>query len=117
MATTVAQARTHLRQLESVRRAALRRRAERLEARVADAATLLRGRYGAAEVVLFGSLATGDLTGTVDVDLAVRGVETARYFDALAELMALFAAPVDLVRLEEASPSLSERIIAEGRTL
>jgi hypothetical protein len=35
----------------------------------------------------------------------------------LADLMDLFAGPVDLVRIEEAMPSLLERIQEEGQVL
>jgi hypothetical protein len=39
------------------------------------------------------------------------------YFAALADLMTLFGAAVDLVRLEEAPESLRGRILAEGEVL
>jgi predicted nucleotidyltransferase len=67
--------------------------------------------------VLFGSLATGSHSETSDVDLAVEGLPNALYFAALADLMAHFGVPVDLVRLEEAPNSLRERIAAEGEPL
>ena len=72
-------------------------------------------RLGARRVWVFGSLATGSMTETSDVDMAVQGLAPERYFEALAELMTVFGAPVDLVRIEEASESLRERILAEGR--
>jgi len=50
-----------------------------------------------------------------DVDLAVEGLPSAVYFHALADLMDLFAGPVDLVRIEEAMPSLLARIQEEGQ--
>jgi predicted nucleotidyltransferase len=43
-----------------------------------------------------------------DVDLAVEGLPSAVYFHALADLMDLLAGPVDLVRIEEAMPCLSD---------
>jgi predicted nucleotidyltransferase len=51
------------------------------------------------------------------VDLAVEGLPATAYFQALAELMALFGTRVDLVRLEEAPPSLCERVDEEGQVL
>ena len=73
--------------------------------------------HGATRVRLFGSLASGDYTGRSDVDLAVEGLASEEYFEALADLMELFDAPVDLVRLENARPSLRDRVAAEGLVL
>ena len=92
-------------------------RAQRLRHGLAGAAALLRTRYGATRVVLFGSLATESHRETSDVDLAVKGLPNALYFAALADLMAHFGSPVDLVRLEDAPNSLRERIAAEGKPL
>ena len=92
-------------------------RARRLRQCLAGAAALLRDEYGVTRVVLFGSLATGSYSETSDVDLAVEELPSTSYFHALADLMAHFAAPVDLVRLEEAPKSLRERIAAEGEPL
>ena len=103
--------------MEARRRAQARARAERLRSRLPDAVALLRQRYGAQRVVLFGSLATEIGTHIGDVDLALEGIAPQAYFAALADLMALFGAPVDLVRLEEAPESLRDRIAAEGEPL
>lgn len=51
------------------------------------------------------------------MDLAVEGMPSPLYFSALADLMGLFGGPVDLVRLEEAVPSLRLAIEQEGRVL
>jgi len=74
-------------------------------------------QHGARRVWLFGSLAAGEPTSESDVDLAVEGLAAGAYFPALADLMAVFRGPVDLVRLEDASESLRERVFAEGREL
>jgi uncharacterized protein len=87
-------------------------RAGRLRARLPAAVALLRDRHGAESVVLFGSLANGACHADSDVDLAVSGLPGDRYFEALADLMEVFAGPVDLVRLEDAPESLRERIDA-----
>ncbi len=92
-------------------------RAEALLALMPEARHLLCDRYSATSVVLFGSLAAGDCRDTSDVDLAVTGLASVQYFAALTDLMNLFGVPVDLVRLEEASSSLKDRIVAEGRRL
>jgi predicted nucleotidyltransferase len=115
MAVTAADAARHLRSRAAERARVAEERAARLMSLVPSAAELLRNRYAAREVVLFGSLATGSFTERSDVDLAVRGIGQAEYFAALADLMALFGGPVDLVRLEQAPTSLGDRIAAEGR--
>jgi uncharacterized protein len=104
-------------------RARARARTERAKARAArltarlPAARAALDRAGAKEVWLFGSLATGAVRETSDVDLAASGLPPEHFFDALAELMELFVAPVDLVRLEDAPDSLRRRILEEGRRL
>lgn len=115
MAVTAAEAARHLRSRAAERARVAEQRAARLMGLVPFAAELLRDRYGAREVVLFGSLATGTFTERSDVDLAVHGIDAADYFAALGDLMALFGGPVDLVRLEQAPPSLVDRVAAEGR--
>jgi len=47
----------------------------------------------------------------------VFGLRPESYFSALGELMRELPCDVDLVRLEEASDSLQDRILAEGREL
>jgi uncharacterized protein len=119
MTTPVTSADTarHLRQrtLEAATEAA--GRARRLRARLPAAMTCLRRDYGVETVILFGSLANRTCGPDSDVDLAVSGLSKTAYFKALADMMALFEGPVDLVRLEDAPPSLRERIDAEGEPL
>jgi predicted nucleotidyltransferase len=107
----------HLQALEAAERQRGQDRAGRLLARAAEARQLLVGRHGAGRVWLFGSLVAGEPTAHSDVDLAVEGLAGSAYFSALADLMALFQGPVDLVRIEEASESLRERVLSEGREL
>jgi uncharacterized protein len=104
----------HLQRLAERRALRAAARGERLRASLPEAARLLREGYGAERVVLFGSLATGRLREQSDVDLAVWGLPVQDYFAALADLMGLFEAPVDLVRIEDAPESLRERVEAEG---
>ena len=117
MSVTVEQMASTLRRRAESRAARASSRAEALLALMPEARHLLYDRYGATSVVLFGSLAVGDYRETSDVDIAVTGLASIHYFAALTDLMNLFAVPVDLVRLEEASSSLRERILAEGRRL
>ena len=93
------------------------RRASELVARLPRARQVLVEKYGATRAELFGSLATGAVSMESDVDIAVGGLQPRDYFNALADLIAVFKCAVDLVRIEEAPPSLVERISAEGRPL
>jgi predicted nucleotidyltransferase len=115
MATTAEQVAAHLLRIDAARRTAGRARAEHLRERLPEAASVLR-RHGARTVYLFGSL-LDDTRAPRDVDLAVAGLPSSRYFRALADLMEVFGGPVDLVRLEDAPGSLRERIESEGVAL
>ncbi len=117
MPVTVSQMADAMRRRRASGQARAELRARHLRAVTPAAATLLRERYGATRVWLFGSLAGTHVRESSDVDLAVEGMAGSCYFAALTDLMTLFGAPVDLVRLEEASPSLVERVLAEGSPL
>ena len=114
---SIAEIAANLRRRQEQRRTRARQRAARFRASLPAARELLCARLGAGQVWVFGSLARGDARETSDVDLAVEGLAPERYFSALADLMALFGGPVDLVRIEEASPSLTQRIRDEGQAL
>ena len=111
---TAADTALHLRSEIEAERQRGAERAERLRAGTERARHLLIDTHGATRVWLFGSLVAGSPTAHSDVDLAVEGLASKVYFRALADLMALFHGPVDLVRLEDASDSLRERVFAEG---
>jgi predicted nucleotidyltransferase len=114
--TVVDMARTWQRRLQA-RQARADERAHRLQSLLPRARDLLVDVHGAQAVRLFGSIAGGGFTEHSDVDLAVEGLDESRYFAALADLMALFGGPVDLVRVESAAGSLKDRIADEGRPL
>lgn len=105
--------------LERQRRAedAIRARDAERRSRLGEVAATLTRDFGATEVVLFGSLAEGDAHAASDVDLAVRGIPAARYFEALARASELLGCDVDLVELETARPSLRARIEESGEVL
>ena len=117
MAVSPEQTLEHLRHVERARQRSGDRRERSLRDRLQAAVSMLRERYGVTEVTLFGSVAAGETSGDSDLDLAVRGLPRERYFEALADVMELTRAPVDLVRLEEVVDSLRERIEAEGERL
>ena len=96
-----------------------KRRAERREAAWAvarEAAELLRSRYGAARVLLFGSLAEGThFSERSDIDLAAEGLRPSEHFAALGRLLCLSRDfEFDLVDLSACPPDLHAVILAEG---
>lgn len=80
----------------------------------AAAARVLRGRFGATRVVLFGSLARGVPTEDFDIDLAVEGVEPARFFTASAAANHCVTRELDVIPIEDAPPLLRQRIEEDG---
>lgn len=77
-----------------------------------QAAQILKSRWGASKVVLFGSmLEATNIHDRSDIDLAVWGLPGDDYFRALAELLDLdpeFA--IDLVEIEYAKPHILRAI-------
>jgi len=89
---------------------------EALLCRVRDAAALLKSRFEARRVILFGSLAhQAWFMPDSDVDLAVEGLGSNDYWQAwrMAEEM-IKDREVDLIELETASPSLRQAIQRYG---
>jgi len=80
---------------------------------------VLREKYGATRVVVFGSLAhPGRFHVRSDIDLAAWGIDERAYLRAVADVTALDAdVLVDLVRVEEAAPYLLASIEQEGQEL
>jgi len=89
---------------------------EAMRARVREVAALLKARFGAHRVILFGSLAHGAWpTAGSDVDLAVEGLSAEAYWRAWAAVEELFPdRAVDLVALEEATGTLRAAIQRAG---
>ncbi|MBW4465736.1 MAG: nucleotidyltransferase domain-containing protein [Pegethrix bostrychoides GSE-TBD4-15B] len=84
-----------------------------------QAAALLKTKFGAERVMLFGSVVHGYwFSATSDIDLAVWGLDALAYLTAVAQLQDL--APefkIDLVRMERCEPELERAILAEGQLL
>ena len=92
------------------------RERDRLLARARELAKMLKGQFGVRKVVLFGSLAQMSwFTPGSDVDLAVEGLETRKYWQAwkLAEDI-IADCPVDFVEIESVSDSLRRAIDRYG---
>lgn len=80
------------------------------------AADMLKKKFGAKRVMVFGSLVHNPLFHqNSDVDLAVWGINENEYFRAVSGLMDLDSEiSADLVMAEDAKPSLYARIKTEG---
>ncbi len=79
-------------------------------------AAVLAQVYGAEKVYLFGSLAKRDalFAPTSDIDLAVEGLASDCFYEALGDLLSRSAFMVDLKPLEGVSASLRLRVGREG---
>ncbi len=82
-----------------------------LKALLPIASRLLRDRFGATKVLLFGSFAQGTPTPRSDVDLAVEGMDPRDQFRAMGALAELLHRHVDLVILEDLAPELRDRLL------
>ncbi|SNB51568.1 nucleotidyltransferase family protein [Thermoflexus hugenholtzii] len=97
------------RRIEGAKR---RERAWRVAAR---AARLLKESFGVRQVWAFGSLVRNQLDERSDIDLAVAGLAERDLCRAVGRLQSLDPDfPIDVVRLEDAPPSLRRRIEQEG---
>jgi predicted nucleotidyltransferase len=107
--------RTGWRRREQVRRLERAKRRERAWRVAACAAWLLKETFGVRQVWAFGSLVRDQLDERSDIDLAVVGLAERDLCRAVGRLQALDPEfPIDVVRLEDAPPSLRRRIEREG---
>ncbi|MBI4701552.1 MAG: nucleotidyltransferase domain-containing protein [Deltaproteobacteria bacterium] len=97
--------------------AALAARAANVRRRLPDVVRLLRQRFGAGRVILFGSLAWGGFHARSDTDLAVEGLPLAELGDAMAAASAAAGAVVEVFDLASLPPAFRQRVISEGEDL
>ncbi|HQY90443.1 nucleotidyltransferase domain-containing protein [Caldilinea sp.] len=102
------------RRRETVRQARSAHLAEQARVEAEQIATMLRNRFGAQRVLLFGSLAQGRFAATSDLDLAVAGISPADFFPALAQAGKLSDFPIDLKPLEALAPHFLEEVLRTG---
>lgn len=104
------------RQREARQRREQADRVSRARALAYRAARLLKERFAARQVILFGSLARQDFFHSrSDIDLAVAGIKSQDFWRAWSALDTL--APefeLDLVALEAASPALRQELERDG---
>jgi predicted nucleotidyltransferase len=81
-----------------------------------EAACILKKKYGATRVVLFGSLARSSLFATTsDIDLYAEGIPGTHFFEAETEIEEIAKGfRVDLVETKECPPQLLREIEDEG---
>jgi len=75
---------------------------------------VLAHRFGAKRIILFGSLVRGRFAPDSDIDLAIKGIASEDYFDALAAINRLTRRWVDLKPLEDLDPHFRQRVLATG---
>ncbi|MBE9060742.1 nucleotidyltransferase family protein [cf. Phormidesmis sp. LEGE 11477] len=109
----------HWQQRKVERRSRLKQRHQDGLKQAKELADILKAKFGATKVVLFGSmLSVNDIRMKSDIDLAAWDIPSKNHISALAALMnhsRSFA--VDLVRIEEAPLSLSAYIRDKGLVL
>lgn len=118
MEAEVAEYRRHWRE-RTAREAARRRElASRARAEARRAAHVLVREFGASRVYLFGSLAQeGWFHERSDVDLAVEGIASERFFKAWAASGAHSDVPIELVDLDEVGEPMRKLILEYGELL
>lgn len=91
---------------------------EELERALEKAVMTLASWTGVRRIWLFGSAARGErLDWRSDLDFAVEGLPQENLERAWAALEEAVRLPVDVVRLEAASPALRDEILRDGRVL
>jgi len=81
-----------------------------------NAAKLLKNKFGAKKVLVFGSLLNeSSFTLWSDIDLSASGIAADKYYAAVAAVSDLSSSTrIDLIDLESCRPSLRETILKEG---
>ncbi len=97
----------------------LQDRLDRARKAARAAAALLRDRFGARRVVVFGSMVRpGSFTPWSDIDIAAWGIPVDQFFRAVGALSGLSEEfKIDLVDPDRCRPQLHEEISREGEDL
>ena len=74
-------------------------------------------RYGANQVILYGSMARGAYRTDSDIDLCVKGLPSKNFFRALAECLMASHRSLSIVDFDNSHGYFRERILAEGKIL
>jgi uncharacterized protein len=85
---------------------------------VEKVAELLRAKFGATRVIVFGSLVRGDrFDAESDVDMAVEGIPPGDYFTAMAEVNEVSHQWIDLKPLESLEPHFLQKVLTMGKII
>jgi predicted nucleotidyltransferase len=74
-------------------------------------------RYGANQVILYGSMARGTYRPNSDIDLCDQGLPAQNFFRALAECLMFSHRPMSIMDFENIHGYLRERTLSEGKIL
>ncbi|NMF85623.1 nucleotidyltransferase domain-containing protein [Nodosilinea sp. P-1105] len=80
-------------------------------------AAMLRDRYGATHIVVFGSLLKDRFQPESDLDIAADNIPKAQYFEAVAAANQYSQRWVDLKPLEDLAPYFRQRVFETGIAL
>ena len=84
---------------------------------VKKVACLLRDRFGASRIIVFGSLVRDRFGEDSDIDIAVEGMASADFFEALAAVNASGDRWIDLKPIESLEPRFRDRVLQTGRVV
>ncbi|OIP40062.1 hypothetical protein AUJ95_04915 [Candidatus Desantisbacteria bacterium CG2_30_40_21] len=74
-------------------------------------------RYGAAKVILYGSLARGDYRADSDIDVCYEGIPDENYFRTVAECLMETQRRVSILDFKSIKGYFKQRILREGKLL
>lgn len=74
-------------------------------------------QYGVKRIILFGSLTRGRFVPGSDIDLAVEGLRSADFYEAMAAVNRLTPLWVDLKPLEDLEPFFKKQVLRDGEVL
>ncbi|NEP20343.1 MAG: nucleotidyltransferase domain-containing protein, partial [Leptolyngbya sp. SIO4C1] len=74
-------------------------------------------RYGANQIILYGSMARGTYRPDSDIDLCVEGLPSKFFFRALAECLMASHRSLSIVDFDNSHGYFRERILTEGKIL
>lgn len=108
-----------IRKRRKMQSAELAKRRRRAMVVALKAASLLRNEFGAKKVFIFGSLARrGGFTLWSDIDLAVQGIPSLRYYTAVETVYYFHPEfKIDLVELETCPPAMLKNIERDGKSI
>jgi uncharacterized protein len=102
----------HIRQRWLLEKQEWQRRRDSAWGSARRAAEVLHERFGARQVIAFGSLVrSGPFDDRSDLDLAIEGVQPGEFFRAGAAAAAVCEIELDIVDLADCSPGLRQEIL------